>query len=310
MKKTIKSSIITLILATSNISFGQSFFDNFKANLADAFDSSRARIETYKQATDKPLLDHFLYLSEDGKTQAINKELASIDAKFEFVKFSNSSVTLKQRLFNENNMTMMLNRMRMYTYDATEDSIARRYISFVNARGNSIKLYKPVLGAKINRILNQNFDFSPDKGIAAWIDLDNALIETNGNGGIVSVMTRSHQANTTIGVRSYQYTNIYFGRAAAQIIENNIPNSDFGNNLIRTISGTEIVSPPNNESQPTYATTPAPTPVTQANPVQPSSSERSLEQRIKLLSNLNDLRKSGALTDKEFEVEKKKILAN
>lgn len=303
-------AIVLAALSVSNIAFCQSFFENLKNNLADAFDTSKTRVEIYKQATDKPLLDQFLYISEDGKTQALNKELASVDAKFEFVKFSNSSVTLKQRLFNENNMAMMLNRMRMYTYDATDDSVARRYISFANARGNSVKLYKPALGAKINKILNQNFDFSPDKGIAAWIDLDNALIESNGAGGIVSIMTRSHQANTTIGVRSYQYTNIYFGKIAAQIIENNIPNSDFGNNLIRIISGAETITSSNTENQTSVAETPVTTPATPVSSVQPSVSERSLEQRFKLLSNLNDLRKSGALTDKEFEAEKKKILSN
>jgi hypothetical protein len=294
-------------------------FDNITSGLANAFDFSKQKLETYKQATDKPLLDQFYYLSEDGKEEGLNKELTGKTKSFEFQKVTPSSLTVRQLMYREGNMQSVMQAMNRYTYSPMSDEYGQRYVAFAQSRGNVVKLYKPALGSQLNQMFPQNFYLRhDDRNTAEWIGVDNALVEYSPSGQIVSVMTRSHQATISIGVQSYQYINLYFGAGNAQIIENRIANQNFENNFIRVINSPSIPSPVAQEvkspNTANIAISPVRSGVAQADQLSaPSTSvttpAASSEQRMKMLKNLAELKQSGILTEQEFQSEKRKILA-
>jgi hypothetical protein len=221
---------------------------------------------------------------------------------------------MSKLMYREANLQIVVQAMRGYAYSPMDDEIGQRYITLAQSRGNSIKLYKPALGGLLNKMLNQNFRLPRgDKGTYEWINSDNVLIEYSPSGQIVSVMTRSHQASVSFGVNSYQYTNFYFGPATGRYIENHIANQNFENNFIRVVSSTSSPAPVAQAAKSVETSEAiiavAPVVSVQAEVAKPSSAT-TLEQRIQLLKNLGELRKSGTLTEQEFNSEKRKILDN
>ncbi|ADL55481.1 SHOCT domain-containing protein [Gallionella capsiferriformans] len=293
-------------------------FDSITSGIANAFDFSKQKLETYKQTTDKQLLDQFYYLSEDGKEEGLSKELAGKTKSFEFQKLTPSSLTVRQLMYREGNMQSVMQAMSRYTYSPMSDEYGQRYVAFAQSRGNVVKLYKPALGSLLNQMFAQNFYLRhDDRNTAEWIGVDNALVEYSPSGQIVSVMTRSHQATISIGVQSYQYINLYFGAGNAQIIENRIANQNFENNFIRVIASPSIPALVAQETKsPESANLTASSvrsgvakiaPLTSTPSTPPATSP---EQRMQMLKNLAELKQSGILTEQEFQAEKRKILAN
>ncbi|MET3139464.1 hypothetical protein AAKU61_003845 [Undibacterium sp. GrIS 1.2] len=287
--------------------------------IAAAFDFPKKRLESYSKVADKQLVDQFYYLSEDGKIEGLNKELASKARGFEFKKISPSTLTLQRYMFKAGNMQEIVQTMNTYSYSPLSDEIGRRYVAFANSRGNVVKLYKPALGNILNQMFVQNFALEHAKNTAEWIGLDNALIEFTSTGQIVSVMTRSHQAIINIGVNSIQFINLYFGKANAQVIENRIANNNFENNFIRVLTAPsdndtterKVTSNGQDTRLPeAINTTPGQSLVTPADASTHSKIATSPEQRIQMLKNLAELKQSGVLTEQEFAAEKRKILEN
>lgn len=287
--------------------------DSLTSGIANAFDFSKQKLEAYKQSTDKQLVDQFYYLSEDGKEEGINKDILSKTKAFEFQKLTPSSLTVRQLMFHEANMQSVMQAISRYNYSPMDDEIGQRYVAFAQSRGNSVKLYKPTLGSLLNQMMAQNFYLQHDRNTTEWIGLDNVLIEYSPTGQIVSVMTRSHQAVVNLGVNSYQYINIYFGPGNGQVIENRIANQNFENNFIRVVtspsSPATVAQEPKAPEAPVGAAPAQPVQAAQPDVTKPSSATTP-EQRIQLLKNLAELKKSGILTEQEFISEKRKILNN
>jgi hypothetical protein len=293
-------------------------FDSITNGIANAFDFSKQKLETYKQTTDKQLLDQFYYLSEDGKEEGLSKELAGKTKSFEFQKLTPSSLTVRQLMYREGNMQSVMQAMSRYTYSPMSDEYGQRYVAFAQSRGNVVKLYKPALGSLLNQMFAQNFYLRhDDRNTAEWIGVDNALVEYSPSGQIVSVMTRSHQATISIGVQSYQYINLYFGAGNAQIIENRIANQNFENNFIRVIASPSIPASVAQETKSPEAANLTDSsvrsgvaqiaPLTSVPFTPPATSP---EERMQMLKNLAELKQSGILTEQEFQAEKRKILNN
>lgn len=181
------------------------------------------------------MVDAFYFLSQDGKEEGPNKELAAADPTLRISNLSISSITIKKALYSEGNMQSIYGAMNSYSFATDSDEIGKRYIAVAKARGNTVKLFKPALGLTINRMFNQNFYLQHDQNTAEWIDRDNVLIEYDSNGNIISFMTRSHQAIANVGANSFRYVNIYCGDGNTQILENKIGNAEFADNLIREI---------------------------------------------------------------------------
>lgn len=263
--------------------------DSLSSGLAAAFDTSKKKLELYQKSSDKALLDQFYFLSEDGKEESLNKELVQNSKEFEFQQVSVNSVTLRKLMYREGNMGSVVQGMRGYNYSPMSDEVGKRYIAFASARGNVVKIYKPTLGNLINSMLAQHFYLQhDDRNTAEWIGVDNALVEYSSDGKMISVMTKSHQANITMGVNSYQYTNIYFGNQITQLLENKIGNNEFENNFLRVVTPVQVAK--NSATAPVSATT--------------------ADQRIQQLKSLNELKQAGLLTEQEFQNEKQKVLAN
>lgn len=298
---------------TVNVAQAQGLFDTLKNAISDALDTSKTKLANYQKTGDKQLVDHFYFISDDGKLHGLNREFLEQNSGFELRTATSFSLTFKRKMLSDSNMDSVSRTMRQYLYSTTDDIIGKRYIALAHSRGNSVKLYKPALGQIINSQLNQNFYLQPARNTVQWIGLDNVLIETAPNGGIVSVLTRSHQAVTTIGVDSYQYVNIYFGQTIRQLLENDVPNNQFTNNLIRTIEpGTKVeIKPASTDGQAQPA---SPVPVITVRPAdsgtQASPAPSSTEQKLLQLKSLGELKEKGILTDEEFAVEKRKILGN
>ncbi len=70
-------SAVLIACATYTPFASAGLFDSITSGLANVFDFSKQKLETYKQTTDKQLLDQFYFLSEDGKEEGLNKELVT-----------------------------------------------------------------------------------------------------------------------------------------------------------------------------------------------------------------------------------------
>ena len=89
----------------------------------------------------------------------------------------------------------------------------------------------------MNEIINSNFKtpFTPGTGTYQVYNADNALIEYDKSGKIISFMSRMRGASTSIGVIAYLYTSIYTGETNCRHLENNAKNSDFEEYFIRSL---------------------------------------------------------------------------
>lgn len=290
-KLKLKTAILTAVLACSS-----AYAPFASAGFLDAFDSSKQKLTAYQASEDKALVDHFYYLSEDGKQEGVNKDIDTSKDAFKLKQASPASLTFSRPLYRGDRLGDIGGEMREYADSPLNDVFGRRYVAFASSRGNTVKMYKPALGKIINGMYKQYFEFSPAPNVADWIGIDNPLIEYSPGGAIVSVMTRSHQAIYNFTARSYQYINIYFGANSAQFLENKIANHFYTDNFLRVVSSSSA-----------DVATPA-----QASPVAPSlivGVAATPEQRIQMLKALGDLKKSGVLSAEEFSVEKAKILA-
>ena len=110
----------------------------------------------------------------------------------------------------------------------------RPTLAWPKKRGNTVKIYRPLMTKKLNQLFTQPFE--PMQQTAEWYSKDIALIEFDNNNRPVSIMTRAHQAFTTIGVNSSMYTTIFFGNGNMRHFENNVSNSLLEDAYLRTAS--------------------------------------------------------------------------
>jgi hypothetical protein len=178
---------------------------------------------------DKPLVDTFYTLTPEGKTEGLVDELAKDGFRTESL--SSNSITVKRGMFRAGNMGEMMGAMQSYSYDASSDSIAKKYVEFAKSRGNIVKLYKPRMTGIINSMFKQ--PISAMQQTAEWYDRDNALIEYDKSGATVSFLVRAHQAMTSLGVNSDQYATIFFGPGNCRSLDNRTNNADLQNFLMR-----------------------------------------------------------------------------
>lgn len=323
MTKNLFLSVATvLVLSTSLAStaaHAQGFFDSLKSKLDAATDSSQRNAKAYQEVTDQQLVDSFYVLSADAKTQGINPDIVAKPGQYEFMKLTPETLTFREFLYKADQMNDLLYTMKSYSDSLLDDALGQRYAAFASSRGNVVKLYKPSLGGVINGILNQHFYLKHANNTIEWLKSDNVLIEYSPSGKVVSVMSRAHQAVNNFTLRSYRYTNLYFGAALAQFIENKIGNGMFNENFMRVVSPAgDVVK----SQEPITAAVPS---VPAVNAVTPparvttgsgaalsdvSASVATTQKRIQALKDLMALKQSGAITDEEFQAEKAKVLKN
>lgn len=297
------------------------FFDEIQGKLAAAFDFSKQKLDNYHSVEDKQLVDQFYTISEDGKAEGISKEVNPRNT-VELSKLSSSTLTIRRLLYKGLEMAEVMGAMRGYSDSPLDDEVGQRYIAFASSRGNVVKMFKPALGGMINSMFQQNFQLKHDRNTSESMGLDNALIEYAPSGRIVSIMTRAHQAVYNFNARSYQYTNFYFGTKLMQYVENKIANHFFDDNFQRIVTASSgevtpavipqaspLIQAASNPSFVPASVQITPTPMT-TTAAAVTTTVSTPEHRIQMLKSLVELRKSGALTEQEFSVEKQKVLAN
>ncbi len=190
-----------------------------------------SRLADYQKVQDRHLVKVFYHLSADGTKEGLIPELEK--AGFEFEKLSDSSLSIEREIAGEPNWEMLNRQMSRYNYNSAADPLAEKYIAAVKARNNKVRLYKLSMSGLINKLFQQ--PFITGKGDRVWYNLDNALIEYDSGGRIISFMVRAHHAMLGWGVTDRQYTTIYFGSGNARHLENNLPNSAFSEYFIREL---------------------------------------------------------------------------
>lgn len=234
MFNVIRGAFIVAVMATVSIfTIHESKAGLFDA-LSDAFDVAKKRRQTYEQVQDKTMVDAFYWLSEDGKEFGINKEISAASPQFKIEQLAKDSITIKQKVYHAGSLGEVSDFMSGYSYDGEGDAIAQKYVAVAKSRGNIVKLYKPALGGIINRGVPH--PFSHANNTREWFNLDNALIEYNPSGRIVSYLVRSYQAYQTLGSDCMQYTAIYTGSTATRALENGVKNSAFQDNFLRELN--------------------------------------------------------------------------
>lgn len=316
MKYQMKYFSIILMLSASL--FSPVTNAGFLDSLGNLFDISKVRLQEYSKVIDKALVDQFYSISDDGKTIGVSKLIAdnSKPNQFRVKKLTTSSLTMEQTYYRVGSSYELNNLMSRYSHDPLSDAIGQTYASFAASRGGIVKMYRPGVTRIIGTIFDQSFMLDHAQNTMEWVDKDPTLIEYDQSGAIVSFMIRSHQVFVGIGAEDTQYINLYFGKGNTQLLENSIGNDALQNNFVRVVTASAsgqgatqavaqptggVVAPAANSDIP-----PVPPPA-KVDPVPDPASMTSV-QRIKLLKDLVELKRAGALSDTEFEAEKAKIL--
>lgn len=119
--------------------------------------------------------------------------------------------------------------------DLSNDIVAHKYVEVAKKRGNTVKLYK----SGLNKLVG-NMSGKSDLFITAVErrDLATCLVEFDGSGRIVSVMSRAHAFGNNVyrwrSYEDYEMAYLYFGKAA-RMIENKIDNRAFEANFIAVL---------------------------------------------------------------------------
>lgn len=200
--------------------------NNLSASL-EASNSER-RKAAFSSAPDKHIVSALYWVDQAGKEQLS----PSVEADgFTLEAITPEGLTLRRVIFQLDNMTQMIEAYSRYAYDSENDAVSTAYIRKAKERGNQVRSYRPRMTLQLNRL------FVPVVramgGSAEWYDRDVALIEFDSASRPVSALVRVHQAQTTIGVRSYQYVTLITGAGNMRHIENNIGNAFFADSLLR-----------------------------------------------------------------------------
>jgi len=197
------------------------------------FSGSKRRLETYSKVLDKQLVDHFYWMADDGKKEGLNEKFAN--TLYTFRNLTEGSLTVRKPYFVGDNLAEMSREMREFGKTPMDDEMGREYIAFAKARGNTVHLYKPAMGAEMSRFFDNHFEFKPDSNIRNYFKSENALIEVAPDGRIVSLQMRAHQAIFNFTARSYQYVTLVFGKDYMTMFENKIPNSFKAEHFLRVV---------------------------------------------------------------------------
>ena len=231
--KTTLHTLLTRFALTACLFSTGAHAQGFLASL-DAI-NDKARLEALSSVQDRTLVNAFYTLSEDGK-KATLPETFPKGTPYSPRNLTEGSLTLRRPLFVANKMGDVRYEMREYARSPMDDAVGQAYVAMANARGNTVREYKPAMGLALNKLFEQNFEFKPSQNVAVWLGADRVLIEFDPAGEVVSLQLRSHQAIHNFTTRSFQYVNFIYGKKNGQFVQNKLPNSFFDENFLRTVS--------------------------------------------------------------------------
>ena len=193
--------------------------------------ATQKRLEKYNSVSDKELF-HALYTKPDSGDVTVNSTLTA--EQYIPESFGPSYLSISKTIYTWPAMEFVSQKMNPYTYDSLNDSIAKTYIKTVKARGNTVKLYKPILMGTINSLFNQPFQSNAGNSYGIY-NVDPLLIEYDKSGKIISCLLRAHHLYESIGAADFMYSTVLFGAKSADVIEQRVLNSAFAETFIREL---------------------------------------------------------------------------
>ncbi|MFA5923648.1 MAG: hypothetical protein WC856_20545 [Methylococcaceae bacterium] len=189
------------------------------------------RLKSYQNIPDKEFVNNFYSATPDGE-EHVNADLVADGYKLQSLDLHH--VVLQKQMFKASGKEELDAMMANYTSNSRSDLMAKIYVAAAKNRGNTVRLYKP----KVSFSVNSAVEDSTGRSVAyvghwGYWDYDNPMIEYNKEGEVVSMMSRSHQAKTTVGVESNMYVQIVYSRAAIRSFENEVENDKLANLYIR-----------------------------------------------------------------------------
>jgi hypothetical protein len=192
----------------------------------------KGNVKAWGEMRDENIRNKFLVLSSESENNSITLNQVLLNDKYKLEKRTFDAIFLEKYITHQANFSEANRRIDNGMYISEKDLAAKLFIEQALARGNEVRMYKKSVNAAINNNLRQaitNFN-----GASNRYDADPAFVEFDKNGSPVSIMTRSWQTISAIGVDSRIYTNIYFGKDMMRWFENNYSNRYLENNFIRT----------------------------------------------------------------------------
>lgn len=180
---------------------------------------------------DQTLAHTWFDVSPDGRQAKVKFD------GYQDAAFWATAISLRDTVVNRANVATVVDYMaNFYTPPGEDDVLARSYIEAAKSRGHHVRMYRPDVNAAINRIT----DGGPaaisgvPRGGRAFIDLDNAMIEFDRQGRVVSALSRVSVTQILVGVTVQRYTTIHMGHGIAKAIENSLGNRQLENAYLRT----------------------------------------------------------------------------
>ncbi len=207
--------LISIMLFISGCAQIETAIEDFQAA------QDQQRLETFEESTDKQLVEALYEVSEDGSERSPVPSIR--EDGFSLAQVSRSAVSFEKEMFSRPNMDSVRRDMNSYRSEAEEDAVAKAYAEVAEDRGNEVRVYRPQLGERLARMYQTpvgDYDES-----AEWFDRDRVLIEFEDERP-VSVLFRSHQARTSVGVTSNQYATVIMGDENIRHLEDTITRSE------------------------------------------------------------------------------------
>lgn len=192
----------------------------------------KGSVKAWGEMRDENIRNKFLVLSSESENNSITLNQVLLNDKYKLEKRTFDAIFLEKYITHQANFSEANRRIDNGIYISEKDLAAKLFIEQALARGNEVRMYKKSVNAAINNNLRQaitNFN-----GASNRYDADPVFVEFDKNGSPVSIMTRSWQTISAIGVDSRIYTNIYFGKDMMRWFENNYSNRYLENNFLRT----------------------------------------------------------------------------
>lgn len=181
---------------------------------------------------DAHVLAAFYTVEQEGKRGVPPLSIQNSDFKIE--KVEPTAIVLKTKMWDRGNMNEIANLMNPvnYRYDAESDVISAEFIKMAKDRGSEVRVYRPAMMQTVNRLFAQ--PFKPFEKTRQWYASDVLLVEFDQMNRPLSLIARSHQAITLMGVSSFQFAQIIAGPFNMRHFENNISANALENAYLRT----------------------------------------------------------------------------
>lgn len=209
------------------------------AAVGGAISDVQSMMETSKAASRHERVQNFAdphaisaFYVGGSETEQGNLPQSLLNAGFKIDNIGQSVITLEKTMWDRGNMGQIADLMADYRYDSERDAVSAEFVSMATQRGSEVRVYRPALTGRVNSLFGQ--PFKPLDKTREWYAADVLLVEYDDMNRPLSMLIRSHQAVTLMGVSSFQFPRIMTGASNMRHFENNISANELENAYLRT----------------------------------------------------------------------------